>query len=377
MELNGWYQAELKIAEGKAIKFKMWFNNQKIYLVNGIEKMEMLPIKNTNNPDSIIIEHPVFDGYLMLFYKNNQWQGFFKDNSRPGNYQLPLQLTKTISHDTVAAESSFSRWECRFDTGENAYPAIAEFTIAKNNIAGTFLTETGDYRYLHGELLQNDSFYLSCFDGSHAFLFEGKMRNNKIDGVFYSGNHWQTTWTAFKNPEATLKNGFELTKITSNMPVQLSFIDEQKNVVSLQDSAFLQQPIIIQIMGTWCPNCLDETNFFVELYNQSTTKPKIIALCFERGSDEQIQWARINKVKNNLNVPYPMLLAGKADKNAATLLFPFLDKISSFPTTIFLNQKHEVVGIHTGFNGPATGEKFEKQSLEFKELITILNSSKY
>jgi thiol-disulfide isomerase/thioredoxin len=159
--------------------------------------------------------------------------------------------------------------------------------------------------------------------------------------------------------------------------IQLSFLDEQKKVVSLGDSQYLQEPIVIQIMGTWCPNCLDETRFLVELYNQSELKPKIIALCFERGDDQQIQWERINKVKRNLNVPYPMLLAGKADKDAATKLFPFLDKISSFPTTLFLNKNHEVVGIHTGFNGPATGEKFTQQSLEFKELIQVLSATKY
>lgn len=377
MELNGWWDAELSISASKSIQFKMWFNNYKAYLVNGIEKMEMLPIRLTSNPDSIVIEHPVFDSYLVLFKSNNGIKGYFKDNSRKGNYQLPLSLKRISNTGATPATTGFSRWQCTFDTAENAYPAIAEITFAQNEITGTILTETGDYRYLAGQLLPNDSFYLSCFDGSHAFLFEGKMKDDKISGTFYSGNHWQTTWTGFKNPNAQLKNGFELTKITSNLPVQLSFVDEQKKVVSLRDSHYLQQPVVIQIMGTWCPNCLDETNYLVELYNQSTIKPNIIALCFERGDDEQIQWERINKVKKNLLVPYPMLLAGKADKSAAAKLFPFLDQISSFPTTLFLNKNHEVVGIHTGFNGPATGEVYTKQSLEFKELIQILNNSKY
>jgi thiol-disulfide isomerase/thioredoxin len=339
--------------------------------------MEMLPIRLTSNPDSFIIEHPVFDSYLVLNKSKIRIQGYFKDNSRKGDYRLPLTLKRTSNTGATPANTGFSRWQCTFDTAQNEYPAIAEFTFAQNEITGTILTETGDYRYLAGKRLPNDSFYLSCFDGSHAFLFEGKMKDDKISGIFYSGNHWQTTWTAFKNPDAALKGGFELTKITSSQPIQLSFLDEQKKVVSLGDSQYLQEPIVIQIMGTWCPNCLDETRFLVELYNQSELKPKIIALCFERGDDQQIQWERINKVKRNLNVPYPMLLAGKADKDAATKLFPFLDKISSFPTTLFLNKNHEVVGIHTGFNGPATGEKFTQQSLEFKELIQVLSATKY
>ena len=377
MELNGWWDAELSISENKSIRFTLWVNDKKVYLVNGSEKMEMLPIRNTANPDSIIIEHPIFDSYLVLFKANDHIQGYFKDNSRKGDYRLPLSLKRTSNTGATPATTGFSRWQCTFDTAENEYPAIAEFTFAQQTITGTILTETGDYRYLAGRLLHNDSFYLSCFDGSHAFLFEGQMKDDKISGIFYSGNHWQTTWTGFKNPNATLKNGFELTKITSNLPVQFSFKDEQNKVVSLRDSQYVQQPVVIQIMGTWCPNCLDETNFLVELYNQSEIKPKIIALCFERGEDEQIQWERIKKVKKNLKVPYPMILAGKADKKAAAKLFPFLDQISAFPTTIFLNRNHEVVGIHTGFNGPATGERYTKQSLEFKELIQILNSSKY
>jgi thiol-disulfide isomerase/thioredoxin len=377
IELNGWWDAELSISASKSIQFKMWFHNSKVYLVNGSEKMEMLPIRLTSNPDSFIIEHPVFDSYLVLNKSNNHINGYFKDNSRKGDYRLPLTLKRTINTGATSATTGFSRWQCTFDTAENEYPAIAEFTFAQNEISGTILTETGDYRYLAGQLLANDSFFLSCFDGSHAFLFEGKMKDDKIAGIFYSGNHWQTTWTAFKNPDATLKGGFELTKITSSQPIQLSFLDEQKKVVSLRDSQYLQQAIVIQIMGTWCPNCLDETNYLVKLYNQSENKPNIIALCFERGDDEQIQWERINKVKKNLKVPYPMLLAGKADKNAAAKLFPFLDKIISFPTTLFLNKNHEVVGIHTGFNGPATGDTFLIQSLEFKELIRILNGRKY
>jgi hypothetical protein len=55
MELNGWWDAELSITASKSVQFKMWFNNKKAYLVNGIEKMEMLPIRLTSNPDSLIV----------------------------------------------------------------------------------------------------------------------------------------------------------------------------------------------------------------------------------------------------------------------------------------------------------------------------------
>lgn len=51
-----------------------------------------------------------------------------------------------------------------------------------------------------------------------------------------------------------------------------------------------------------------------------------------------------------------------------------LDHILSYPTTIFIDKKGKVRKIHTGFNGPATGEKYEKFSKEFDAFIAKLNA---
>ncbi len=51
---------------------------------------------------------------------------------------------------------------------------------------------------------------------------------------------------------------------------------------------------------------------------------------------------------------------------------PMLNHILSYPTTIFIDKKGEVRRIHTGFNGPATGEKFEEFKNDFDNFITEL-----
>ena len=56
-------------------------------------------------------------------------------------------------------------------------------------VTGTFLTETGDYRYLEG-VVDGDSLKLSCFDGSHAFLFHAALDQDSFRGRFWSGTHW-------------------------------------------------------------------------------------------------------------------------------------------------------------------------------------------
>lgn len=76
--------------------------------------------------------------------------------------------------------------------------AIGEFVQVENNLTGTFLTESGDYRYLDGTV-QANKLYLSCFDGAHAFLFEGKIEaDNTINGIFYSGKNYKATWSSKK-----------------------------------------------------------------------------------------------------------------------------------------------------------------------------------
>ena len=129
----------------------------------------------------------------------------------------------------------------------------------------------------------------------------------------------------------------------------------------------------IQILGTWCPNCMDESRYYA-----STLFPKyknkglaIVGLAFEyKGSDSLIE-SRISRFKNDLGIQYPIVKAGNASKTEASDLFPQLSKIISFPSTIFLNQKGEILRVHTGFYGPGTGKYFEEY---VKETEAFLNS---
>ena len=47
------------------------------------------------------------------------------------------------------------------------------------------------------------------------------------------------------------------------------------------------------------------------------------------------------------------------------VIFGMLNQIMSFPTSIFIGKDGNVWGIHTGFNGPATGEAY----INFKNKI--------
>ncbi|MBK9539134.1 MAG: hypothetical protein IPO12_10410 [Flavobacteriales bacterium] len=59
--------------------------------------------------------------------------------------------------------------------------------------------------------MDGDSLKLSCFDGSHAFLFKAVLRNDSLLGRYWSGTHWQEPWLAVRNPTFHLRDPDSLT----------------------------------------------------------------------------------------------------------------------------------------------------------------------
>ncbi len=128
-------------------------------------------------------------------------------------------------------------------------------------------------------------------------------------------------------------------------------------------------------MGTWCPNCLDETKFLVNyLKENKKLDVEVVALAFEYAKTEEKAFKSINGLKTAIGVDYPILLAqfGTSNKSKAQEKLPMLNHVLSYPTTIFIDKNGAVRKIHTGFNGPATGDKYEVFKEEFDGFIKAL-----
>jgi thiol-disulfide isomerase/thioredoxin len=140
---------------------------------------------------------------------------------------------------------------------------------------------------------------------------------------------------------------------------------------------FKDKAVLVQIMGTWCPNCLDETRFYVDFVkNNPELDLQLVGLAFEYAKTEEKAFEGIQRLQEREDVPYPILLAqyGTSNKQKANEKLPMLNHILSYPTTIYIDKSGEVRKIHTGFNGPATGEKFVEFKEEFNKTIQELTS---
>jgi len=319
--------------------------------------------------DTIRIEIPHYDAYIRARYEANVMEGDYVLTNKP-NYEIPFiarygqdyrfsQLRKKPVMDISGT------WETKFEIErDEPFAAIGEFKQDGNHLTGTFRTETGDYRYLEGTI-QDNKIYLSTFDGTHAFLFEGKiMPDSTLIGSFRSGNHYRCLWEAKRNPNATLKSEYDLTYLKPGFDkIAFEFPNTKGEKISLNDAQFKGKGKIIQILGTWCPNCADETKFLSDYFNKNPNENiEVIGLAYERQKEFTLAAKAVEKLKKRFDVPYDILVAGSSDKDEAAKTLPMLNAIISFPTMIFIDKNDKVVKIHTGFAGPATSqyEDFKK-----------------
>lgn len=369
---EGTYRGVLILNEEKSIElpfnFDVSYKSKKpnIIIKNADERIVVNEISVKG--DSLIFKMPVFDTEFRTVFVGDNLEGVWINNYKTTNNKIRFKATYGETNRFLVAPGKANpifegRWETTFspDTKDSS-KAIGVFHHVEQTdyVTGTFLTETGDYRYLEG-IKQNNNLYLSCFDGSHAFLFVAEYNNQRLTGTFYSGAAWQEPWEAKFNQNFKLANAEEITFLKNKEEkINFSFPDLNKKTISLDDKKFENKPLIIQVMGSWCPNCMDESAYLAEVYKQYKHQGiEIIALAFEKTTDFEKAKNQVLRLQKRFKMDYTILITQQTGKDKASEVLKALNKITAFPTTIFLNKKHQVVKIHTGFSGPATGNDYE------------------
>lgn len=277
----------------------------------------------------------------------------------------------------ASASNLDGRWSVLFASEED--PAIAIFSSSDDGAAqGTFLTTTGDYRYLAGEI-SGGLMRLSCFDGAHAFLFHARLGSDgTLEGNFWSRDSYHDTWTARRDEGAELPDAFGLTRAVEGVDLSgLVFPDVEGRPRSLGDPDLAGPARIVEIFGSWCPNCNDATAYLVELHQRYAERGLVVVgLAYELSGEFERDAGQVRIYTDHHEIPYTVLVAGRYGKDDASRSFPLIDRIRAFPTTIFLDRDGRVRAVHTGFAGPATGEAHQRLREEFEHRIeTLLDES--
>jgi thiol-disulfide isomerase/thioredoxin len=346
-------------------------NKYRIVITNS---EEMIPVTEIEcNGKNAVIKLPVFkDEINVNCVSKDSLVGEYIHYGSKSKYSMPFfAVFDKADRFPDATQKPFmnisGRWETTVQPGDsNEYKIIGEFRQKGNHLDGTFLTASGDYRFLEGAVSGKDVM-LSCVDGTHTLLFKAKISEDSTleNGILVGGPKWRERWRAVRNPAAELADPELQSQIkdsTEEINFSLSGLDGKN--VSLSDMKYQGKPVIIQIMGSWCPNCMDETKFFSEIYNSYKKRGlEIMGLCFE-SADFNESKDRIKRFVNALNANYDFLYAGETGNKYVMQTLPFLKEFKGYPTTIYLNKQHKVFKIYTGFSGPGTGVYYEKLKSE-------------
>jgi thiol-disulfide isomerase/thioredoxin len=373
----GYWKSHLQLNDSTQMPFKLMISKNKenyIFSIHNAEEIISLTDVSVLHGDSLRISFPNFHSSLIFkadgrnFIKG-YWQNFEKGTS----YKIPFfaNFSKVNTGKAQVKNDISGRWKTLFGSDQkDLTEAIGIFKQSNSSVTGTFLTETGDYRFLEGTFL-SEKLSLSAFDGSHAFYFKANLINDSLIGTFYSGKHYATTWVSSRNESFELKHPDSLTYLIKNEAFSFKLKDLNGKDFNFPNPQFNNKVTIIQIMGTWCPNCMDETVFFKELHEKYNKQGlEIISIGYETPNDFKEQAEKIQRLKERHDLKFTFLVGGKANKGLASQHFAMLNEVISFPTSIFIGKDGQVKKIHTGFNGPGTGEiysAFKEETIHFIE----------
>lgn len=372
----GVWRFELRYPNHVAVPFLMELEPGKkgwsATLINGPERIAIEDIRVEKGRWILPLQTYQNQLELEVRSKNSIVGHFVKTNKSPVE-RIPVRgepgALRRFERSSPKPEMNLAgKWamEITEDNGTKGQ-AIALFDQTGMTLTASILTPTGDYRYIDGVVF-GKQFESAEFDGVFNFVFRGQLYGDTLTGEIASKTI--SRFTAKRDDKAVLPDPY---KQTSADKIEFRFPDTAGKEFSLEDEAFKGKPVIVQIFGSWCPNCMDELNFLGPWYLENRAKGiEVVALSFERANTPEEARSHLSMVVRKRAIPYPVLLVTSTKEDTPDKKLPGLKNFLSFPTTIFLNKKHQVHKVHTGFSGPGTGLYYEEFKKSFQQTVAEL-----
>ncbi|HXH39903.1 MAG TPA: TlpA disulfide reductase family protein [Thermoanaerobaculia bacterium] len=352
-------------------------------IVNGSEQA---PASSVDVHDaSLTIRFDVYDSAINATFADggNALTGAWTRTVPAGICRMAFRATRgeqprflpAASAGTASLGDVNGIWKAEFTDSDGVSPARGEFhqDPGSSRVTGTFLTPTGDDRYLEGSF-EDGILRLSTFDGAHAFLFQARAsRDGRLAGDYWSRDSYHATWTATRSDDAgaTLPDGWKDVGLTNTEGrFRFSFPDLAGKPVALSDERFRGKVVLVNIFGSWCPNCNDEAPLLVAWDRTYRHRGlEIVGLAYEFTGNAARDREMVRRFANHYGITYPLLLAGVSDKRKASATLPDLTRVLAYPTSIFIGRDGNVKKIYSGFAGPGTGKHFDALRTEMETLI--------
>jgi len=269
-------------------------------------------------------------------------------------------------------------WEIPVNSpkGEKAWRLIVD--QKPTGTYATILRIDGDTGTINGRY-DGSSFNLSRFAGERPMALKITPQNDGTLGLVLTDGGGRTEYKALR-PAAARKAGLaapnDPAKFTG-APKTEAFRFSGKDYISGKtvtnlDPRFKGKVVLLNIMGSWCPNCHDEAPFLAELDTKYRAQGlQIVGLDFESGADQINDPARLKAFIARYGLKYTVLIGGlRAEVNDK---LPQAENLNAWPTTFFIGRDGKVHSTHVGFPSRGSGAYQVKARAEItREIETLL-----
>jgi thiol-disulfide isomerase/thioredoxin len=227
--------------------------------------------------------------------------------------------------------------------------------------------EYGDLRFLAGTL-RDTWLSLSTFDGQHAYLLEARADpDGTLSGTFVCCDEIHDTFVAERSDDFAVVDPLTLVRVVSG---------EILDFEQLRKSRYAGKAVIVEIFGSWCPNCNDLAPLLTELYAEHRDDGlEMIGIAYEMSEDEVFTRERLRTYREKHGLDWEIVLASAPPEELFAAGSARLSPIAGVPVTIFLNRDRSVHAIYSGFSGPATGPAHDQVEAEFRTLTAAILAS--
>jgi thiol-disulfide isomerase/thioredoxin len=261
----------------------------------------------------------------------------------------------------------------------------ASFEQSGSSVTGTIQPVSGDTGLLHGEVTGlpdgKAHVHLSRFDGIHVMAIDGDLlADGSLKGQ-QGGIKSLDNFTAVRATDTKTADPNALSETLTTVkdpaePFRFSAVDASGKTLNQDSPEFKGKALIIDIFGTWCPNCHDEAPVLEKLYRKYHDQGlEIVGLAYEYVDDTQRDFKQIAIYREKYGITFPLLLAGTTDQGQIAKTLPQLVNFGAFPTSIYVDRSGKVRAILAGFTGPSTGEKFQQVQQRMDELTRQIIAS--
>lgn len=366
------WRGTMTLADNKQLPLRMHLdlstNPPSGSFIVGSEQTPIPEIRRSG--DSLVILISEYQAAMKGAWDGTRWSGEFlryrADTVRLPFVAFPEDLSRPAatgaSPPAIRLAGTFRVYYHEPDGIDSS--TVAKFWTKGDSVFGTFIDPTGDHGLMAG-VQRGDSAWVGRYIGWQANLLELSYEEGSWKGRYYSRQFPPDAFTLVPRPSAVREPVDPRRTRMKNprAPFVFTGITIEGDTMRHTDAALRGKPLIIDIMGTWCHNCLDAAPVLQKISEEFAPKGlRVIGLSFEVTADPVVGRKNLAIYRQRHGITFPLLYAGSLDQEVVdAALNAQLEDFFAYPSTLFIGRDGRVRTIHWGFKGPGAGEEYQHE----------------